>query len=615
MKTLNLPQGSPEWHAHRAKHFNASDAPAVLNLSPYKTRAELLREMATGVGQEFTPAQQAILDSGHRFEALARPLAEKIIGEDLYPVVGVADEGPYSASFDGLTMLEDVAFEHKRLNAALREAMAEGCAGGDLPMHYQIQLEHQCLVSDSTERVLFMASDWDSDGNLIEARHCWYTPNLALRAKIVAGWKQFAEDLANYVPELPKAEPVVAAPQETLPSVSVQMNGQLAIVSNLPMFGQALREFINKIPEKPSTDQEFSDTEAACKRLKRAEEELASAEEHALAQMADVNAMRQLVKEFQELARTTRLQREKLVALRKEQIRGELVEQGRASLVAHIASLNKRLGKSYMPQVHADFAGVIKGKRTVDSLRDAINTELARAKIEANETADRIQANLNTLRELASEHVFLFADAPTIVLKANDDLEALVKSRIAEHAAKEAAKLEAQREQIRKEEAARLEREAEARRLKEERQAKAAAAEAERVRREALIQSAPEVKADIAEAVVKNELAAPLAQDIKSLHAEMTSAAASEKVISTARRAAAEPVEAEGPPTLRIGDIAVRLGWNMTAEQLRSLGIAPAAKERGSVLFHESQFAQICDAVARRAAEAKAEFSNEGATA
>lgn len=61
------PAGSPEWHAHRAQHLSP-DAPAMMSCSPYKTRAELVRELATGIRQEFGPEQQAILDSGHVFE-------------------------------------------------------------------------------------------------------------------------------------------------------------------------------------------------------------------------------------------------------------------------------------------------------------------------------------------------------------------------------------------------------------------------------------------------------------------------------------------------------------------------------------------------------------------
>jgi hypothetical protein len=105
-----------------------------------------------------------------------------------------------------------------------------------------------------------------------------------------------------------------------------------------------------------------------------------------------------------------------------------------------------------MPAVAVDFAGAMKGKKTVTSLRDAVDTELARFKIEANAVADRIQINLGVLRELAGAHAFLFADTASIVLKAADDLTALVKMRIAEHEQAEAAKAEALRARIAEEE-------------------------------------------------------------------------------------------------------------------------------------------------------------------
>lgn len=69
---------------------------------------------------------------------------------------------------------------------------------------------------------------------------------------------------------------------------------------------------------------------------------------------------------------------------------------------------------------------------------------------------------------------------------------------------------------------------------------------------------------------------------------------------------AANETAATGAPTLRIGVIAERLGFALTAEQLRGLGIEPASRERGATLYHEHQFPQICDALARRVAGAKA---------
>ena len=193
MNITELIQGSPEWLAYRTQHFNASDAPAMMGVSPYKTRSQLLKEYATGMTSEVDGATQALFNNGHRFEALARPLAEKIIGQDLYPVVGSKDT--LSASFDGITLDESIIQEHKSLNKEIRAAT---CAA-DLGAHLRIQMEQQLYVSDA-EKCLFVASQWDSNDELIEVVHHWYAPDLELRAKIIAGWKQFQKDLAEYKP-------------------------------------------------------------------------------------------------------------------------------------------------------------------------------------------------------------------------------------------------------------------------------------------------------------------------------------------------------------------------------------------------------------------------------
>ena len=84
MITHDLTPNTPEWLAYRTGMFNASDAPAMMNESPYKTRDQLLAEAHSGIAREVTPQQQHIFNEGHRFEALARPLAEEIIADDLY---------------------------------------------------------------------------------------------------------------------------------------------------------------------------------------------------------------------------------------------------------------------------------------------------------------------------------------------------------------------------------------------------------------------------------------------------------------------------------------------------------------------------------------------------
>ena len=410
-----------------------------------------------------------------------------------------------------------------------------------------------------------------------------------MSAQLIAGWKQFAADLAAYVPPEPKPVPVVAEAMESLPAVSVRLDGKLAVVSNLPDFGTALRAFIQRIPAKPDTDQDFANAESACKALKRAEDALTAGEDAALGEMVDFEAMRRQVRDLKELARTTRLATEKLVAARKEQIRGEIVAGGIAALREHIAQLNAAMPANYMPQVPADFAGAVKGKRTLDSLRSAVNDELARAKLAANEIADRIQINLATLRELASQHAFLFADTATIVLKAPEDLTVLAKARIAEHEAKEAARLEAERERIRREEQERADREA----------------------REKLQQQERDAHAAIAQAAQQNQIAQPVAADLSALvterSVEAVAAIDARQVIGAAQASAAAAPEIDTDDTITLGQINARLSpIKLDAAGIEALGFT-TTKVRAAVHFPTALFPALCQAIAKRAIEAATE--------
>lgn len=573
MITNDLKQGTPEWHAYRAAHDNASDAPAMMACSTKRSRDQLIAELATGLPREFSQyVQELILDKGHEFEALARPLAEKIIGQDLYPCTGSLEGSRLSASFDGLTMLEEVAFEHKRLNQQLRAALsAPECTGADLPLEYQVQMEQQCAVS-ACERILFMASEWDDDGQLVEELHCWYYPNFELRAQIAAGWEQLQKDVAVWVPPEAKPAPVVGKTPDNLPALLIQVTGTVT-ASNLPEYKAHALEVFKGINRTLATDQDFATAESTVKWCADVESRLAAAKEHALSQTASIDELFRTIDDISAEARRTRLELDKLVKARKEEIRGEIVAGGIAALREHIASLNTRLGKPYMPQVPADFAGVIKGKRTVESLRGAVNDELARAKIESSAIADRIQINLGTLRELAGAHAFLFADTATIVLKQPDDLTMLVKSMIADHQAAEQARMDAERERIRQEVAVGLQREAEAK----------ARAEA----------------AEIAATAEPDPVVAAPAPAIELVGGSMrppkfdSSGAFGAVAFGSARSNGART----GTPTLKLGQIAERLGFTLTADFLKSLGFEPAATDRASKLYFEADFALILAAL------------------
>lgn len=446
MKILNVIQGSPAWQAARFNHFCASDAPAMMGASSHMTRSELIRRKATGDVPAIDPMTQERFDKGHRAEAAARPIIEKLIGEDLYPTTATDDDDYLLASFDGVTMDGETGFEHKLFNA---ELIAEIRAGIVSPM-YAWQMEQQILIA-GLKRVLFVCSD-GTEQNM--ARTIYY-PVAGRAEQLLAGWKQFEDDVKNYQ-HVEVIHPPTATPTLALPAVSIKVEGAVALISNLDVFGAGLKAFIARLPEKPSTDQEFADCKAACKTLQEAQDALDAAEAHALGQVASFDEMKRTKALYFDLARNTRLAVEKLVIAREQQIKVEIRQTAHDAFALHVSNLNKRIGKPYLSVPAPDWVGAMKNKRTIASLRDAVDTLLAQSKITANELADRISLNLGSLALLGKGYEFLFADEAQIVLKAGDDFIALVKNRIAEHAGKVAKLAEEAREKIRQEEEAKV---------------------------------------------------------------------------------------------------------------------------------------------------------------
>lgn len=581
-------QGSPEWHAHRARARNASDAPAMLGCSPYTTRQQLLHALHTGLRAEASADQQRIFDAGHAIEAAQRVGAEEFIGEELFPIVGSqeVDGVLLSASFDGVTMTEETLYECKTLNADLRAAFAdmgtiaaehrEQGSGKCLPKHFRVQMEQQLAVSGA-QRVLFVAATKDGS----DVRRCWYYPDPKLRAEIIAGWKQLDADLAAFIPTTTATPVVVAAQIEALPSVAVQVEGAITIRENFHAFEVALRDFLaHRLIREPKTDQDFADLDVQIKAMKGAEAALESAEAQMLAQIDPVSAAKRTKDMLAKLVRDNRLMAEKLLASEKERRRGEIVAAGAKALADHIASLNKRLGERYMPNAPADFAGVIRGKKSLASMEDAVATELARAKIAANETADRIQINMQAL--VAAGDTAHFPDAATLVMKAPDDLRAIIAARAAETQ----RKLDAERARIRAEEEARAQRQQQEREAAERRQREEAEALARRQEQEA---------------------AARAEQERQAQAAVTTPAITTNPPIGNVRPMPTKaPAAATSPPTLRLGEIQKRIApLTIDAAGLAALGFPFAKQEGASRLWHESTFPAIVDAAIAQLARAK----------
>lgn len=71
-KTVDLVQGSDEWHTFRRDKIGGSDIPVIMNASPYRKRSALLAEKASGVVTLISEYQQRIMQEGHVVEEAFR---------------------------------------------------------------------------------------------------------------------------------------------------------------------------------------------------------------------------------------------------------------------------------------------------------------------------------------------------------------------------------------------------------------------------------------------------------------------------------------------------------------------------------------------------------------
>lgn len=593
------PQGSDEWKAGRNTRLNASELVlAAGDGMNGRTRTDLIRKLATGIEPDVDAFTQKLYDEGHRFEALARPLAERIIGRELYPItVSIAVDGlsrRLGASLDGATDDDSDNFEHKSMNAELRAALAQGV----IPVEYHWQIEQGQMINGAT-RTLFMATKWEKTGSdvmdeqpsgadgktyglahdengmlmwyvLIEEMHAWYESNPVLRDRIIPIWKQAEADAANY--QHVEAAPVaVAAPISELPALMVEITGSVT-ASNLEQWRDVVTARIAAINTDLQTDNDFTDADAMVKFLDDGEKRIDLVKSQAQANAADIDRVFRALDEIKASMRAKRLELDKLVARRKESIKIEIMQSGKDALAAHVAGLNKRLAKVQMPPIAADFAAAIKGKRNIESMRGAVADLVAAKKIESNETADLITINLRMLEDQArqpnADYSFLFNDFATLVMKAHDDLALVIKSRIQDHTIAEEKRMAAERERIRAEEEARATAKAKAEQEEAERQRNATSTARAADRVGAMISGSPE----------------PAAQPA---------------AIAVTQAIPPAPVVAAAPDNgryIRLGELNALLEFDASTEFLAKLGFA-ATKEKNARLYRECDVPAICQAI------------------
>jgi putative phage-type endonuclease len=184
---VRMVQGSAEWHEHRRKYRNASETPVVLGLSPWTTPYQLWQVKLGLIEQEVNPAMQR----GTELEPVARAAYERQTGRVMQPLVVV--DGEYSASLDGMTLGGERIVEIKCPVKGKESTLWKMVEMGQLPEHYQCQVQHQLLVTGAAVADVYAFDG--SEGILLEV-----TPAPETWPRIHDAWDKFAVFLASKTP-------------------------------------------------------------------------------------------------------------------------------------------------------------------------------------------------------------------------------------------------------------------------------------------------------------------------------------------------------------------------------------------------------------------------------
>lgn len=178
MKKIDLEQGSQEWLDFRRTKIGGSDAPIIMDVSPYKTAEDLFFQKVNGFSDDFV--HEGML-RGHQLEPIVRELYSEKVAASLHPAVVVSDEHDWMmASLDGLA--DEFFIEIKCPNQIDHDI----AVSGKIPPKYYPQVQHCLAVTgfkfayyvsyrDEETAEVYVPRDEEYIAKLIEIEREFYT--------------------------------------------------------------------------------------------------------------------------------------------------------------------------------------------------------------------------------------------------------------------------------------------------------------------------------------------------------------------------------------------------------------------------------------------------------
>lgn len=159
---VDLVQGSKEWLNARKKHVMASDAPVIMEVSPWRTPYQLWQDKL-GLGEEIK--DNPGMRRGREIEPIARALYEDLVGVKMEPSVVFSDNVEWlGASMDGLSVDGKRGLEIKYANREDHELAKKG----KVPSKYIPQVQQQWQVNQGMEVLNYMSIRSEDDYHMFE---------------------------------------------------------------------------------------------------------------------------------------------------------------------------------------------------------------------------------------------------------------------------------------------------------------------------------------------------------------------------------------------------------------------------------------------------------------
>lgn len=442
MQILNIEPNTQEWLADKRLNLvpSASEASAVMGASKYMTRDQLLDLKK---GWQSMPADkftELVFKKGHEVEDSCRPIVEVETLEDLPPVYAQreVDGILFKCSFDGYCT--EFPWEHKQYNKTLYENVLNGV----LEPHYYWQLEHQMLVA-GVDKALFTVSD----GTKYCKADMWYQSVPERRARYIAAIKQFMKDLAKHQIEA-KAEKVEGRDLTEIPKVNFSIAGT-DIKSNLPeLLAMCKKLHKTEIGKKLQSDQDFADKDKLVKAIEKARASLKEKVAECRCEFVSFNDFESMASEIDSLLQKVHADGKKAVKTEKDRIKKELCDAGKTVIGEHIQSINEDI-KPYNFAVVCghlvpDFLTAMKNKRTIESIKAAVNQVVADFKVEADSLKKNIQTNSILFETSKAEHKALFWDLNNWIAMEPAIFESEHRTRVVNYEEQQAEKAKEQQE-------------------------------------------------------------------------------------------------------------------------------------------------------------------------